>query len=177
MRLLRGRVGFVAVWTATTLTGMAISWAGVSGAMRGTAEATPDRAAEVPVLQGRPPSPGPSAVPSQSSGTPSPSASASPSTRDGSPAAAPGGGRSPSPDASRGPREKVRTYTVKSGRVVLALSDEAARLVSASPDDGFRAKVWRQEKWLRVDLTDDVHGSAVFATWHDGAVRVQVYEY
>ncbi|HEY8481622.1 MAG TPA: hypothetical protein VIL71_17490, partial [Spirillospora sp.] len=58
------RVGFMAVWTATTLTGMAISWTGVGGAMRGTAEAVPDSAAEVPVLQGRPPSAGPSASPS-----------------------------------------------------------------------------------------------------------------
>ncbi|TDE36887.1 hypothetical protein [Actinomadura sp. 6K520] len=176
---MRGRVGFIAVWTATTLTGMAISWAGVSGALRGTAEATPDLAAEVPVRHGRPPVSGPSAAPSATSGEPSPSASASasPSRPGGSPTAAPGGGRSPYPETSRRPDERVRTYTVKSGRVVLALSDESARLVSATPDDGFQAKVWRQEKWLRVDLTDDVHGSAVFATWHDGAVRVQVYEY
>ncbi|TDC68648.1 hypothetical protein E1200_10940 [Actinomadura sp. GC306] len=158
---------------------MAISWAGVSGALRGTAEATPDLAAEVPVRQGRPPSPGSSAAPSASSTTAAPSAapSASPSRPAASRSAAPGAGRSPEPRTSRRPDERVRTYTVKSGRVVLALSDESARLVSATPDDGFQAKVWRQEKWLRVDLTDDVHGSAVFATWHDGAVRVQVYEY
>ncbi|XRQ13522.1 hypothetical protein ACN3XK_22355 [Actinomadura welshii] len=160
---------------------MAISWTGVGGAMRGTAEATPDHAAEVPVLQGRPPASGPSAEPSAPSREPSPTASPTPSPtpseRSGSPTAAPGGGRSSYPAPSRKPGEKVRTYTVESGRVVLALSEESARLVSATPDDGFRAKVWRQPQWLRVDLTDDVHGSAVFATWHDGAVRVQVYEY
>lgn len=172
---MRARIGFLAVWVATTVTGMVISWAGVGDAVRGTTLAGPDLAAEVPVRQGRPP------VPAPSSGEPAPSPSPSSSSprpgSGGASTAAPGGGRSASPKPSQAPGETVRTYTVKSGRVVLALSDDEARLVSATPDDGFRAKVWLQSKWLRVDLTDDVHGSAVFAKWNGHPPIIQVYEY
>ncbi|MGP4023431.1 hypothetical protein [Actinomadura sp. 3N407] len=175
---MRARIGFLAVWVATTVTGMVISWAGVGDAVRGTVVAGPDLAAQVPVRQGRPPAPGPS---SGASGEPAPSPSPTSSSpgpgSGGASTAAPGGARSASPKPSHAPGERVRTYTVKSGRVVLALSDDEARLVSATPDDGFRAKVWRQSKWLRVDLTDDVHGSAVFAKWNGHAPIIQVYEY
>ncbi|TDC44811.1 hypothetical protein E1281_32540 [Actinomadura sp. KC345] len=172
---MRARIGFTAVWAATTAAGIAISWTGVGGAVRGTALGSPDLAAEVPVLEGRPPA-GPSAG---ASAEDSPSALPSPSRSgaDAAPTATPEGERPASPEVSRKPGEKTRTYTVKSGSVVLALSDDAARLVSATPGDGFRAKVWRQSKWLRVDLTDDVHGSAVFAKWNGHPPIIQVYEY
>ncbi|TDC94229.1 hypothetical protein [Actinomadura sp. 7K507] len=174
---MRARIGFTAVWVATTAAGIAISWTGVGGAVRGTALGTPDVAAEVPVLQGRPPA-GPSAGSSaEASPSASPSASPGRSGADAAPTPTPEGERPAAPEASRKPGEKVRTYTVKSGRVVLALSGDAARLVSATPDDGFQAKVWKQSKWLRVDLTDDVHGSAVFAKWNGHPPLIQVYEY
>lgn len=179
---MRARIGFAAVWIATTATGIAISWTGVGGAVRGTALDTPDLAAEVPVRQGRPPALSSTAAPvTSASPTPSktsPGTGAEAGDETGTEAGAvPRGERSPSQKPSRAPDEKVRTYTVKSGRVVLALSGDAARLVSATPDNGFRAKVWEQDKWLRVDLTDDVHGSAVFAKWNGHPPIIQVYEY
>lgn len=187
---MRARIGFAAVWIATTATGIAISWTGVGGAVRGTALDSPELAAEVPVRQGRPPALSSTAAPVRSP-TPTPSktgpgrgaeAGAEAGDEAGTGAGtgagnAPRGERSASKKPSRAPDEKVRTYTVKSGRVVLALSGDAARLVSATPDNGFRAKVWEQDKWLRVDLTDDVHGSAVFAKWNGHPPIIQVYEY
>ncbi|MFB4315957.1 hypothetical protein [Actinomadura sp. 21ATH] len=171
---MRVRTGFLAAWVATTAAGIAISWAGVGDAMRGTALATPELAAQAPVRQGRPPAgPSPEAG-APSAPSPSPSASR---TGTGSPAARSTGAR-PAPSASaKAPSGRVRTYVVKSGRVVLELSARSARLVSATPDSGFQAKVWRRDGWLRVDLTDGTHGSAVFATWKDHPPLVQVYEY
>ncbi|WP_395104115.1 hypothetical protein [Actinomadura sp. SCN-SB] len=172
---MRARIGFLAAWAATTAAGMAISWAGVGDAMRGTALATPDLAAAVPVRQGRPPVSGPA----DPSAGPSPSASPSPSrsaTGD-TPGARPTPRRTATPAPSRETGGRVRTYVVTSGRVVLELFAGSARLVSATPDSGFQAKVWRQDGWLRVDLTDGVHGSAVFATWNGHPPTVQVYEY
>ncbi|WP_157963527.1 superantigen-like protein SSL4 [Actinocorallia populi] len=179
---MQGRIGFIAVWVATTAAGMAISWAGVGDALRGTALPTQDLAAKVPVHEGRPPA-------SEPAGTPVPVLSAvateAPPTR--KPAPRPTPKSTPKPSSERPtPRPSappstaqgdVRTYVVKSGRVVLALSADSARLVSATPNSGFQAKVWRQDQWLRVDLTDGVKGSAVFAKWNGHAPLVQVYEY
>ncbi|MFI0354467.1 hypothetical protein [Actinomadura sp. 9N407] len=172
---MRVRIGFLAAWIATTAAGMAISWAGVGDAMRGTALATPDLAAEAPVRQGRPPTSGPSPEPTTSS-EPDPSSSPSPARSE------PGDRSTTKPTARRSaspraPSGRVRTYVVKSGRVVLEMSADSARLVSASPNSGFQAKVWRNDEWLRVDLTDGVHGSAVFATWNGHPPMVQIYEY
>ncbi|MDL4815128.1 hypothetical protein [Actinomadura opuntiae] len=167
---MRVRFRFTAVWIATTAAGMAISWAGVGHALRGTTLPAPDLAADAPVQRGRPPAP-PSAA--------SPSASASAPRRSASPAASPSArataSASPSPSAPAS--GKVRTYVVRSGRVVLSLTSTSARLVSAVPDSGFEAKTWRKPGWLRVDLTDGAHGSAVFATWNGHPTIVQVYEY
>ncbi|GAA2143251.1 hypothetical protein [Actinomadura napierensis] len=167
---MRVRFRFTAVWIATTAAGIAISWAGVGHALRGTTLPAPDLAANVPVQRGRPPAP-----PS----TASPSAPASAPRRSVSPTASAGArGTAPtSPSASPSASGKVRTYVVRSGRVVLSLTSASARLVSAVPDSGFEAKTWRKAGWLRVDLTDGAHGSAVFATWNGHPPIVQVYEY
>ncbi|MBO2457929.1 hypothetical protein [Actinomadura violacea] len=175
---MRVRFRFTVVWVATTAAGMAISWAGVGHALRGTTLQAPDLAANVPVQRGRPPTPpaGPSgASPTVSSSAPhrtvAPSTSPSASARTSAPASPTS---APSTDAGAG---KVRTYVVKHGRVVLSLTSSSARLVSAVPDSGFEVKTWRKSTWLRVDLTDGEHGSAVFATWNGHPTLVQVYEY
>lgn len=176
------------MWTATTAAGVGITWVGVGDALRGTAWAVPDVAAQVPVLQGRPPSLEPTGTPTHTAeerpatgvaGT-SPSPTRPPST---SGTTAPSTGKpaqpKPSPAPSSAPAETgaVRTYVVVSGSVVLSLGKESARLVSATPDNGFEVKVWEQTAWLRVDLTDGVHGSAVFARWNGHPPLVEVYEY
>ena len=174
MGRMRARIGFIAVWVATTAAGIGISWAGVGDALRGTALPTQDLAAGVPVHEGRPPASDPSREP-VSFGARSASPTAAPPTR--TPVARPTGERPSAKPSTPRPDGNVRTYVVKSGSVVLSLSADSARLVSATPDNGFQAKVWRQEKWLRVDLTDGVKGSAVFAQWNGHAPLVQVYEY
>lgn len=162
---MRARIIFVAVWLATTAAGIAISWAGVGDALRGTALPTRDVAAEVPVREGRPPTQTPTPAPSTTRETqrPRPRTSTTP-------------GRSPAA-TQPSPSGRVRTYTVKSGRVVVSLGTDSARLISAMPISGFQVKTWRNAEWLRVDLTDGTHGSAVFVTWNGHPPLVQVYEY
>ncbi|WP_030170943.1 hypothetical protein [Spirillospora albida] len=166
---MRSRILFVAVWLATTAAGIAISWAGVGDALRGTVLPTRDLAADVPVREGRPPTATP--VPER---TPERTPATARETRRPSPSASPGGGGTAKPPAPSG---KVRAYTVKSGRVVLSIGTDSARLVSAMPNSGFQVKTWRNTAWLRVDLTDGTHGSAVFVTWNGHPPLVEVYEY
>ncbi|WP_143221019.1 hypothetical protein [Actinomadura sp. CNU-125] len=155
------RIRFATAWCTATLAGLAVSWWGVQHAVGGTALGDAPVAA-VPVRTGRPPAPSAThraGAAKRETLSPSPRATAS---RSATPAAEPG---------------KRRTYTVRSGRVVLELREHGARLVSASPEQGFRVREWRQDKWLRVELTDGEHGSAVIASWHDHPTLVQVYEY
>ena len=189
MMRMQVRLGFVAVWIATTAAGMGISWLGVGDALRGTSLPTQEPAAKVPVHEGRPPAsesaepevPSPRAVSAEAVPTPTAKSTRRPPDR---PSAAPSASATPRPSAQNGrpssppgPEGRVRTYVVKSGSVVLALYDDSAKLVSASPNSGFQAKVWRQDEWLRVDLTDGVKGSAVFVTWNGHPPLVDVYEY
>ncbi len=182
------RIGFVAVWIATTAAGMAISWAGVGDALRGTALPIPDLAAQAAVHEGRPPEaePGPAASSPTPTGVPASKTAQASSTRKPVPPATKPATERPTARPTKPPKTEpdpapangdVRTYVVKSGRVVLALSADSARVVSASPNSGFQAKIWRKEEWLRVDLTDGVNGSAVFATWNGHPPIVEVYEY
>lgn len=162
---------FIAAWVAVTATGMAISWAGVGDALRGTAVESPNLAAGIPVETGRPRAAPPAAADS------GPSPSASP------PRAEPTASSDPSEHAVRptastaSPGERTRTYLVKAGRVVYALGATSARLVSATPKAGYQAKVWRTSTWIRVDLTDGTHGSTVIAVWNGHPPLVQVNEF
>ncbi|MFC6879956.1 MULTISPECIES: hypothetical protein [Actinomadura] len=156
---------------------MAISWTGVGDAVRGTVLDSPTLAAGGPVVSGRPPTAPPSAA---DSGPPQPRTSPSSKTPAGRRTSAPPPSRRPTPEQTRNgaaPDEKLRSYTVKSGRVVLAVGARSARLVSATPNSGFQVRQWKKPSWIRVDLTDGTHGSAVFATWNDHAPLVEVYEY
>ncbi|MDX6741992.1 hypothetical protein [Actinocorallia sp. A-T 12471] len=180
---MRVRLGFLAVWTATTAAGVGITWVGVGDAMRGTALPVPDAAASVPVFQGRPPTATPEAaatIPLTPAPTrpprPTPKTS-TPKTQTPEPPKPTRPEQPPSPKPSPAPQGEVRTYVVASGRVVLSFTEDSAKLVSATPDSGFEVKVWRQTEWLRVDLTDGVRGSAVFATWNGHPPMVEVYEY
>ncbi|MFI6514339.1 hypothetical protein ACIBF1_02110 [Spirillospora sp. NPDC050679] len=181
---MRSKAGFAAVWIATTAAGVAISWAGVGDAVRSTASTTPELSAGVPVHQGRPPAVGAISTP-QPPGKPRPSTT--PGTRRPSQPASPKQtpSRAPSdkapsskaPPGRTSPGEQIRTYTVRHGQVTLAIGASSARLVSTRPASGYKATVWRKSNWLRVDLTDGQHGSAVFVTWHAHAPLVEFYEY
>lgn len=172
MRRIHISFRFIATWVAVTAAGMAISWAGVGDALRGTVVESPDLATGIPVETGRPvalppataDSRPPAVRPSRDRSTPAPSAA--PSKRAARPAA---------PAAS--PGERIQTYVVKSGRVVYALNSKTTRLVSATPNAGFQTKVWRTSTWIRVDLTDGTHGSTVIAVWNGHPPIVQVSEF
>ncbi|MFV2179660.1 hypothetical protein ACFHW2_21875 [Actinomadura sp. LOL_016] len=157
------RIRFAAAWCTATLAGLAVSWWGVQHAVGGTALGDAPVAA-VPARTGRPPAPETSPAP-----TPAQRETLTPS-----PSATPTAERSSAPPSPAG---RSRTYAVRSGRVVLDVREHGARLVSASPEQGFEVREWRQDTWLRVELTDGEHGSAVIATWHDHPTLVQVYEY
>ncbi|WP_018653570.1 hypothetical protein [Actinomadura flavalba] len=170
---MKTRLLFAAVWTATTVAGATVSWFGVGDALRGTALAVPDVAASAPVRQGRPPEPAPAESAPQSAEKVRPE----PPARSPHPTATPAASQSPPSRAPSRPGEEIRTYVVKSGRVVLALTPTSARLVSATPDPGSHVRQWRRDGWLRIDLTNDTHGSAVIAVWHDRPTNVEIYEY
>ncbi|MEV4258648.1 hypothetical protein AB0J52_36285 [Spirillospora sp. NPDC049652] len=155
---------------------MAISWAGVGDALRGTVIDSPNPSLSVPAE-------------AKGSRVLSPAASASapggPGSASSRPVTPPARGR---PSASRTPAkrqpgpgttagERLNTSVVKSGRVVFALGADSARLVKATPGPGFQMKVWRTSTWIRVDLTDGTHGSTVIASWNDHPPIVQVNEF
>ncbi|MBE1533666.1 hypothetical protein [Actinomadura algeriensis] len=165
------RIRFATAWCTATLAGLTVSWWGVQHAVGGTALGDAPAAA-VPARTGRPPAPTDAPASPAKRETLSPS----PDRTSASPSATPTAGRSTAPPAaSSGGR--LRTFTLKSGRVVLEVHAHGARLVSASPERGFTVREWRREEWLRVDLTDGEHGSAVFATWNGHPTLVQVHEY
>ncbi|MGI5165934.1 hypothetical protein ACQEU3_16385 [Spirillospora sp. CA-253888] len=181
---MRSKAGFAAVWIVTTAAGVAISWAGVGDAVRSTASTTPELSAGIPVHQGRQPAMSPASTPPpekpQVTAVPStrrPSHSPTPKQTPTSGAPTAGAPTSKAPSGKASPGEEIRTYTVRHGRVTLAIGPDSARLVSTSPDSGYTAKVWRRSTWLRVDLTNGPHGSAVFVTWHSHAPLVEFHEY
>ena len=86
----------------------------------------------------------------------------------------------PSPSASAkakaSPSTREHTYVVRGGRVVLAMTDTAARLVSATPNPGYAVQSWRGDQWLRVDFSKEDHTSSVIAAWNGHAPTVQSAE-
>ncbi|RFU36366.1 hypothetical protein DZF91_38665 [Actinomadura logoneensis] len=155
---------------------MAISWAGVGDALRGTVIDSPNPSLSVPA-EARGARPLPPAASGSASGGPGPASSrpvVSP-TR-----ARPSASRTPAkrpPDAGPSAGDRLSTSVVRAGRVVFALGADSARLVRATPGPGFQVKVWQTSTWIRVDLTDGTHGSTVIASWNDHPPIVQVNEF
>lgn len=67
-------------------------------------------------------------------------------------------------------------YTLRGGRVVLALGADAATLVSATPNPGWQMQVWPEDGWLRVTFTSAGAASTLFCTWNGHAPAVESYE-
>jgi hypothetical protein len=145
----------ICAWALTTAAAATLSWFGVHSVLRGTAydppRALPVTAPAVGAPTSRPPSP-----------TPTPTRRA--------PA------HSPTPRPH--PSATVHGYTLRGGRVVLALGPTAATLVSAVPNSGWKMQVWPEQGWLRVTFTSASGGSAstVISTWNGHAPSVQTYE-
>jgi hypothetical protein len=86
--------------------------------------------------------------------------------------------RKPSHSATSSPSSagSDHTYVVRGGRVVLSMTDTAARLVSAIPNPGYTVQTWRGDQWLRVDFTKEDRASSVIAAWNGHAPTVQTAE-
>ncbi|MFD9946431.1 hypothetical protein ACFWYW_30985 [Nonomuraea sp. NPDC059023] len=73
------------------------------------------------------------------------------------------------------PRGDVRVVTVKGGEVAFTIGAAGCGLVSATPNSGYTAKVSKNDGWIRVDLVQAEHGSAVFCIGAER--RTDTWEY
>jgi hypothetical protein len=181
----RGFVHAIA-WSLATGAAVTLSWWGVHTVMSGTVY-EPPRALPISVgaLDGGTtdapvsssthralPSPSAGATASRTTSPPSPRPSRKPSARPSSSSQAPPG--SSAPAAASG---EVRSYPTRGGRVVLELASDAAKLVSATPEQNWSMQVWTTAEWIRVDFSDGAGATvSVFCTWNGHPPTVQVVD-
>ncbi|MFS0692949.1 hypothetical protein [Streptomyces nitrosporeus] len=189
----RGIVHAVA-WSLATGAAATLTWWGVHTVLSGTAYDPPravpvtvgDRATGAPVVSStRRTLPSPTATRAspapESEETARRTAPPSPSPRpeaDRTETDRPGTSRPetarPAPPAPSG---AVRSVATRGGRVVLELSDDAAELVSATPEPGWSMRVWTNTRWIRVDFGDGSGATvSVFCTWNGHPPRTEVVE-
>lgn len=192
-RTLRNLVG----WLAATAVAVAVSWTVIRDATGPQTSAAP--VPVIPVTGTPPPDPGaggasrlaPAATsttapsPGRSASTPAPTGS-SPASTGTSPAARPTPGPSsagadpaaadPGPDGTA-PGPGVHSYRVTGGQVVLRFDAQQAELISAAPADGYQARSWRADGWLRIDFSGQAGTSSVFVTWNGHPPAIRAVEY
>ncbi|MER5649023.1 hypothetical protein [Streptosporangium sp. NPDC002524] len=112
--------------------------------------------------------PGPSASPSRSPSGPAATRAAPASSSSAAPRATATRTQSIS-------TENLRVVNVKGGSVSFAIEDGVCRLIAAAPNAGYEAKVASATGWIRVDLVQGQHGSAVFCI--GGENRTDLWEY
>ncbi|MGK5732075.1 hypothetical protein [Streptomyces sp. URMC 124] len=168
-------------WALATAAAMAVSWYGVRTVLAGTAY-EPPRALPIsgtatpaigePASSSRPPAPSAPGTPSPSGRQLTPPAP-DPSSRgaDGGTAAAQDAGPPPQPAPG-----EVKSYPVRGGRAVFDLGESSAALVSATPEEGWQMRVWKQSAWIRVDFMAGTKTTSVFVTWNGHPPRVQTVE-
>lgn len=164
----------VLLWALATAAAMAVSWYGVRTVLAGTAY-EPPRA--LPISGTVAPTTGGSA---SSTRAPEPSSPSHPGT------AAPSATRvTPTPTREAVRRSdapptssatEVKSYPVRGGRAVFDLGASSATLVSATPDEGWQMRVWRQSAWIRVDFVAGTKTTSVFVTWNGHPPQVQTVE-
>lgn len=176
----RGLVHALA-WSLATGAAVTLSWWGVHTVMAGTAY-DPPRA--VPIAAGarsgrditenlssstHRPQPPPSKSPSASHrATPKPSAS--PSRKPSRTPAA-----TPRPTATATASGTARSYRTDGGLIVFEFGTDAAKLVSATPEQGWSVQVWTNTTWIRVNFAkDDGTTVSVFCTWNDHPPQVEI---
>ncbi|MEU9204151.1 hypothetical protein [Streptomyces sp. NPDC048332] len=179
----RGLVHALA-WSLATGAAVTLSWWGVHTVMAGTAY-DPPRAVPIEAGAGggrdssenlssstHRPEPAPSRSPSApprataSSAAPEPSVTAS-----RSPSRTPAGTPRPTATASG----TARSYQTDGGRIVFELGSDSAKLVSATPEQGWSVQVWTNTTWIRVNFTrDDSTTVSVFCTWNDHPPQVEI---
>ncbi|MFE5867331.1 hypothetical protein ACFQ6V_01625 [Streptomyces roseifaciens] len=170
-------------WMLATAAAMAVSWYGVRTVLAGTAyeppRALPISGTAAPAIgeptsstrtPGPPPSPSPPSTPSPSGKQLAPPDTSAPGTGAGS-------GSAQSPEAQPRPGAgEVKSYPVRGGRAVFDLGEKSATLVSATPEEGWQMRVWKQSAWIRVDFMADTKTTSVFVTWNGHPPRVQTVE-
>ncbi len=173
-------------WALATAVAMAVSWYGVRTVLAGTAY-EPPRA--LPISGTAAPSSGRSAGQSASSthtpgppasprpGAPAPSATRVEPTVSLPPTAGAGVGAAQSPEAQTpSAAGEVKSFPVRGGRAVFDLGESSAALVSATPDEGWQMRVWKQREWIRVDFSAGTRTTSVFVTWNGHPPQVQTVE-
>lgn len=174
-RLPRPRWLHIGAWTLATGAATTLSWFGVHTVLNDTTY-EPPRALPVPDGSAERPTPRAS---STHRPRPTPSATAGPSqspTRNPRTSAATGPRPStdgPARDAHTG---QVEGTAVRGGRAVFDLGGEEGALVSATPDPGWRMKVWHAPGYIRVTFTDGTVSSSVFCRWDDAEPRIETYD-
>ncbi|MFD0023216.1 hypothetical protein [Streptomyces sp. NPDC058382] len=166
-------------WSLATGAAVTLSWWGVHTVMAGTAYDPPRalpisasaRAATETLSSSthRPePSPSPSSTPRT---TPKPSVSPSPARSHAAPAAP----SRPAATATTAPPGMAKSYSTDGGRVVFELGADRAKLVSATPEQGWSMQVWSNTTWIRVNFAqDDGTTVSVFCTWNDHPPQVDI---
>lgn len=176
----RGLVHALA-WSLATGAAVTLSWWGVHTVMAGTAY-DPPRAVPIEAGSGSDrdsaenlsssthrPQPSPSRSPSathRATAAPKPSATAS-----GTPSHTASGTPRPTATASG----TARSYRTDGGLIVFELGTDSAKLVSATPEQGWSVQVWTNTTWIRVNFTrDDGTTVSVFCTWNDHPPQVEI---
>uniref|UniRef100_A0AAU2VXY6 Secreted protein n=1 Tax=Streptomyces sp. NBC_00008 TaxID=2903610 RepID=A0AAU2VXY6_9ACTN len=167
-------------WSLATGAAVTLSWWGVHTVMAGTAY-DPPRA--VPISASarattetlsssthRPePSPSPSPGADRTASAPKPSVTPVSPSRSHTPAG------TPRPAAPATPAGTARSYATDGGRVVFELGADSAKLVSATPEQGWSMRVWTEPAWIRVNFArDDGTTVSVFCTWNGYPPKVEI---
>jgi hypothetical protein len=160
MAWMRRVMTYVMVWSGATLLAVLLVWFGARPVLHNAVFGAPPARP----LVGDRPSVSPPADPS----TPPPGESSTVATPLRSP--------SPTASAAASPSARDHIYVVRGGRVVLSMTDTAARLVSAVPNPGYAVQTWKGDQWLRVDFASEDRTSSVIAAWNGHAPTVQAAE-
>ncbi|WP_441245897.1 hypothetical protein [Kitasatospora sp. McL0602] len=162
-------------WAAATGAAVLLSWLGVHAVLTDASSAHP---LPLPLPSaGRPTTP-PASLPSGDTTRPSPGAtSATPSPTGPKPSPHPSTASATSASATTRPASpqagSVHSYLVPGGRVALDMKPDVAKLVSATPDPGWRLQYWLEDQWMRFDFSKDGSTNSVFVTWNGHPPDVQ----
>lgn len=155
MQRMRRTLRYVAIWCGATAVAISVSWFGVRGVLRN------EFVDDVPFQ--------PMAAQTLSAEKGAPVATATPTPR-----RTPAQKRTPVPTPAPA-KGDVKVVTVKGGEVAFVIGAKGCKLVSATPNGGYTAKVTGNAGWIRVDLAKGEHGSGVWCI--SAEQRTDTWEY
>ncbi|NED80472.1 hypothetical protein G3I76_10295 [Streptomyces sp. SID11233] len=169
-------------WSLATGAAVTLSWWGVHTVMAGTAY-DPPRAVPISAsarattesLSSSTHRPEPSPPPPPGAGKPAPAPKPSVTSVSPSPSRSHVPTGTPRPTATATPAGTARSYATDGGRVVFELGTDSAKLVSATPEQGWSMRVWTEPAWIRVNFArDDGTTVSVFCTWNGYPPKVEI---